>query len=311
MKQIIIAVLICMAYANSFGQTKPYKVSFSGQGKKVQIIVQQASVSIQGVDGNEVTIEQTGENRKELPKEAEGLRLVTGGVVDNTGLGANAEVEGNLLKITIPKNRYTGILIIKVPKNLDLSVTESQNMNEHKIVISDIAGEIELKTNNSKAYLNDITGPLVAHTGYGKIFVTYSKLSQSSPSSINASGAIDITLPSDAKANLKVRNYYGDLFTDWDISATKKETKSVASSGAKTINGQGEISEVTSNTRAKIAARADCSDCDEKDIFKRDQYVYVSSTFSKADAFEGTINGGGVVIDLKSSNGNIYIRKKK
>jgi hypothetical protein len=310
MKKVVVLVLMCMAYATSFGQTKPYKVAFSGQGKKVQIAVQQASVNIQGVDGNEVTIEQTGENRKDLPKEAEGLRLITGGIVDNTGVGASAEVEGNVLKILIPKNRYTGVLTIKVPKSLDLSVTESQNWGEQKIIISDIAGEIELKTNNSRAYLNDITGPLVANTGHGKIFVTYSKLSQSSPSSISASGAIDVTLPTDAKANLKVRSYYGDLFTDWDITATKKENKSVASSGAKTINGQGELSDVNVAAKAKVYTRND-DDNDERDVFKRDQFVYVAGNSAKSDSFEGTINGGGVVIDLKSSNGNIYIRKKK
>ena len=310
MKKVFVVALLCMAYATSFGQTKPYKVAFSGQGKKVQVVVQQASINIQGVDGNEVTIEQTGENRKELPKEAEGLRLVTGGVVDNTGVGASAEVEGNILKILIPKNRYTGVLTIKVPKSLDLTVIESQNWNEQKIVISDIAGEIELKTNNSKAYLNDITGPLVANTGHGKIFVTYSKLSQTSPSSISASGAIDITLPNDAKANLKVRSYYGDLFTDWDIAATKKENKSVASSGTKTIAGQGEQSS-DSPAKVKVYNRNE-SEADERDIFKRDQFVYVAASGGKGgDAFEGTINGGGVVIDLKSSNGNIYIRKKK
>jgi hypothetical protein len=310
MKKVVVVVLICMAYATSFGQTKPYKVAFSGQGKKVQIAIQQASVNIQGVDGNEVTIEQTGENRKELPKEAEGLRLVTGGVVDNTGVGASAEVEGNVLKILIPKNRYTGVLTIKVPKSLDLSVTESQNWGEQKITISDIAGEIELKTNNSKAYLNDITGPLVANTGHGKIFVTYSKLSQSSPSSISASGAIDVTLPNDAKANLKIRSYYGDLFTDWDIAATKKENKSVASSGTKTIAGQGDkTSDEIVAAKARVYTRND--DDNERDIFKRDQFVYVAGNSAKSDAFEGTINGGGVVIDLKSSNGNIYIRKKK
>lgn len=311
MKKVVVVVLVCMAYATSFGQTKPYKVNFSGQGKKVQIAVQQASVTIQGVDGNEVSIEQTGENRKEMPKEAEGLRLVTGGIVDNTGVGASAEIEGNVLKILIPKNRYAGVLTIKVPKGLDLSVMESQNWGEQKIVISDIAGEIELKTNNSKAYLNDITGPLVANTGHGKIFVTYSKLSQSSPSSISASGAIDITLPTDAKANLKIRSYYGDLFTDWDIAATKKENKSVASSGTKTINGQGDkISDENVAAKARTYVRSD-DDNDDRDIFKKDQFVYVAGNSSKSDSFEGTINGGGVVIDLKSSNGNIYVRKKK
>lgn len=313
MKKVAVVVLACMAYATSFGQTKPYKVNFSGQGKKVQVVIQQASVIIQGIDGNEVSIEQTGENRKELPKEADGLRLITGGVVDNTGVGASAEVEGNILKILIPKNRYTGILTIKVPKSLDISVIESQNWGEQKIIVSDIAGEIELKTNNSKAYLNDITGPLVAHTGHGKIFVTYSKLSQASPSSISASGAIDITLPADSKANLKIRSYYGDLFTDWDIAATKKEAKTVASSGTKTITGQNEqAGEVSVTSKARNYNRNDCDDCDERDVFKKDQFVYVAGTNSgKTDSFEGTINGGGVVIDLKSSNGNIYVRRKK
>ncbi|WP_337044775.1 DUF4097 family beta strand repeat-containing protein [Emticicia sp. 17c] len=308
MKKVFVVILACVAYANSFGQTKPYKVAFSGQGKKVQVVVQQSSVNIQGVDGNEVSIEQTGENRKELPKEADGLRLITGGVVDNTGVGASAEVEGNTLKILIPKNRYTGILTIKVPKNLDLSVIESQNWSEQKIIISDIAGEIELRTNSSKAYLNDITGPLVAHTGYGKIFVTYSKLAQSSPSSISASGAIDVTLPADAKANLKIRSYYGDLFTDWDIAATKKESKTVASSGTKTINVQADAIVVDGKV-----FKEDCTDCDDNKIYsKKDQIAYATSTSSsKTDSFEGTINGGGVVIDLKSSNGNIYVRKKK
>lgn len=312
MKKVAVVILVCMAYATSFGQTKPYKVAFSGQGKKVQVAVQQASVVIQGVDGNEVSIEQTGENRKELPKEAEGLRLITGGVVDNTGVGASAEVDGNTLKIIIPKNRYTGVLTIKVPKSLDLSVMESQNMGEQKIVINDIAGEIELKTNNSKAYLNDITGPLVANTGYGKIFVTYSKLSQGSPSSISASGAIDVTLPADSKANLKIRSYYGDLFTDWDIAATKKEAKTMASSGTKSISGQVEqAGEVSVTAKARSFNRND-DDSDDRDIFKKDQFVYVSGTSSsKTDSFEGTINGGGVVVDLKSSNGNIYVRKKK
>lgn len=312
MKKVAVVILVCMAYATSFGQTKPYKVAFSGQGKKVQVAVQQASVVIQGVDGNEVSIEQTGENRKELPKEAEGLRLITGGVVDNTGVGASAEVDGNTLKIIIPKNRYTGVLTIKVPKSLDLSVMESQNWGEQKIVINDIAGEIELKTNNSKAYLNDITGPLVANTGHGKIFVTYSKLSQGSPSSISASGAIDVTLPADSKANLKIRSYYGDLFTDWDIAAVKKEAKTMASSGTKSISGQVEqAGEVSVTAKARSFNRND-DDSDDRDIFKKDQFVYVSGTSSsKTDSFEGTINGGGVVVDLKSSNGNIYVRKKK
>lgn len=311
MKHVMIIVLSLMI-SSAMAQTKPFRIPFNGQGKKVLINIQQTTVEIQGYDGADVVLEQTGENRKELPKEAEGLRLFTDGVLDNTGLGANVEAEGNTLKINIPKNKYAGVLIIKIPKNLNLNVTETQGWGTNKLTISDIAGEIEVESFALKLFLNDITGPLVANNQKGRIFVTYSKVNQSSPSSIHARDAIDITLPSDTKANLKIKSYYGDLFTDLDIVGVKKEVKenpsvstsssaksiAVEKSGAVSINGEGQV-----KNRVNI----------NKDEYPG-QKAYSAFAYSSnrpSDNFEGTINGGGVTIDLKSSNGNIYVRKKK
>jgi len=308
MKNVMIIVL-SLIISSAMAQTKPFRVPFSGQGKKVLINIQQTTVEIEGYDGADVILEQTGENRKELPKEAEGLRLFTDGVVDNTGLGANVEVEGSTLKITVPKNKYAGVLIIKVPKNLNLNVTETQGWGTNKLTISDIAGEIEVESFATKLFLNDITGPLVANNQKGRIFVSYTKVNQSSPSSIHARDAIDITLPADTKANLKIKSYYGDLFTDLDIVGVKKEVKENASAstsvsgkvaavektGVVTINGEGQVNNKVNINRDEYPGQK--------------AYAYVGNR--TPDNFEGTINGGGVTIDLKSSNGNIYVRKKK
>ena len=84
-------------------------------------------------------------------------------------------------------------------------------------------GEVEAETSYSTLNIKNVSGPIVARGGYGKIYVEYDQLNQSRPNSITASGAVDITLPADAKANLKVQATYADFFTDFDIVPAKVE----------------------------------------------------------------------------------------
>lgn len=310
MKKLIFSITLLSLVATAFAQSptpgKQYKTRFSG--KKVEIFVQGNSVAIQGYDGDEIVIEQVGE-RKELPKEADGLRMITGGVVDNTGVGVNSETDGGILKVVIPRNRYNGSFSVKIPRNLNLSVREDNtSYGENKWTIVGLAGELELKTGNSKVYVEDVSGPVVANTGYGKLWISYSKVSQAAPHSISATGAVDVTLPADTKANLKIRSYNGDVFTDFDIATVKKEKASTNSSievtgYSTTIAGQQAATRAEQERRIAVAGSplsttwsSDCDNC--------------PPSWGK-ETFEGTINGGGVNIQLKSSSGNIYVRKKK
>lgn len=314
-KQLIFTFISVLVAGYTLAQTpKQYKIRFSGADKRVHILVQQNSIIVEGYDGDEVIIEQVGE-RKDLPREAEGLRMITGGVLDNTGLGANVDQEGNALKISIPRSKYNGNFSVKIPKNLALTMQEDNSYGDgRKWTISKLAGEIELKTGYTTVYANDITGPLVANTGYGKIYVTYSSFNAKAPHSISSTGAIDVTLPTDAKVNLKMRSYYGDIFTDWDVTPTKKTTENVNkeqyrelanADAVRTVNRASAPTPTPGQSVAGVSVvsgtlsstfPADCDQC--------------PNSWGK-DSFDGTINGGGGSLQLKSSNGNIYLRKKK
>lgn len=205
-----------------FAQNKQstFKQSFSGADKRVVIFSASSNLTIEGVAGTEVIVE-SDKQEKEFPDEAQGLKIVSpGGATDNTGIGANVQVEGNTLKIRLPKSKYYGNFVVKIPKDLNVSLKENGN-SYGKWFISGMKGEVEAETSYSTLNIKNVSGPIVARGGYGKIYVEYDQLSQSRPNSISASGAVDITLPADAQANLKVQATFADFFTDFDIAPAK------------------------------------------------------------------------------------------
>lgn len=322
--KISLFVLITM---NVFAQNKQstFKQSFSGADKRVMIMSASSNLTIEGVAGTEVIIEN-GKQEQEFPDEADGLKIVTpGGMTDNTGIGANVVVEGNTLKIKLPKSKYFGNYVVKIPKDLSLSVKETLN-SYAKWQISGMKGEVETETSYSTLNIKNVSGPIVARGGYGKIYVQYDQLNQSRPNSITASGAVDITLPADSKANLKVQATYADFFTDFDITPrkfeevsdkgekgdkgdkpeklAKVEATSPTVQQVKTINGTGSVYAVEGFPVQKSVAYTDRR-WSNKQNYDADCNCYDSN------ATIGTINGGGVNLIVRSDYGNVYLRKKK
>jgi DUF4097 and DUF4098 domain-containing protein YvlB len=84
-------------------------------------------------------------------------------------------------------------------------------------------------------------------------------------------GDIDVTLPPDVKANLKMKSEQGEIFSDFDINMTRQPAK--AEAAEKTEQGKYRI------------------------------------TFDKS--LYGVVNGGGQEIGFNTFSGDIYIRKKK
>jgi len=84
-------------------------------------------------------------------------------------------------------------------------------------------------------------------------------------------GDIDITLPTDIKADVRLKSQMGNIYSDFDVALRPAPRK-------------GEESEKTGFGKYRISF---------------DKGIY------------GTINGGGQEISLTTFNGSIYIRKKK
>jgi hypothetical protein len=339
MKKLII-ISAFFASVVAFGQSpKQYKTNFSGANKKVQILSGANQLTVEGHNGNEVIIEAESSN-KDFPEEAEGLKIVTAGTVDNTGIGASATVEDNVLKIKLPKSKYFGNFKVKVPKDLTISVKESGNAYG-KWFIGGLDGELEVFTGYTTVNIKSVSGPVLAHCGYGKISVSFDKLNQNKPSSISGAGSVDVTLPSDTKANLRMSSSYSEVFTDFDLAETVIEnikgddkngdiTTTISANRETYINrpnsnGVTVITPATPPT-AKSPTKSTSSSFDNGNA---SAYSYSTGSpnamywdgkewkdaSDNSNYFKGgtkySINGGGVILRLHSDYGNVYLRKKK
>ena len=102
--------------------------------------------------------------------------------------------------------------------------------------------------------------------------VTLARVAADKPLSFSTmNGDIDVTLPADVKANLKMKSEQGEIYSDFDINMTRQTAKSDAAE--KTEQGKFRI------------------------------------TFDKS--LYGIVNGGGQEIGFNTFSGDIYIRKKK
>ncbi|MBO0947954.1 DUF4097 family beta strand repeat-containing protein [Fibrella forsythiae] len=240
-------------------QTKEYKLKMANSDdQKVTIMLNAANLKIEGYNGNELII-QTTAKLPVVPEQAKGLRPLYNSTVDNTGIGLAVTTEGGGVSIesATPRNiPYT----IRIPQKAGI-LYEQINWNVGHVTIQNVDGDLELRTNNGSMYLTDVTGPVVANSTNGEVKVAFSALNQRKPTAITTiNGSIDVTLPASTKANFKLSNINGGMYTDFDLGLNKKD-------GLNRMGGG-----YTTN---------------------------------------GTTNGGGVDLQLKTINSDIYIRKQK
>ncbi|GAB2565473.1 DUF4097 family beta strand repeat-containing protein [Spirosoma areae] len=241
-------------------QAQEYKTKLANaKDRKVTIEMDAGSLKIEGHNSDEVII-QASSGYEAPPERAKGLKPIYNTAVDNSGIGLAVTPESGGLKIekaTRRQIKYT----IKLPRKVALLYQET-NWQGSNVTVSNMDGDLEIRTNNASIDLNNVTGPVVANTINGEVSVVYSTLSQEKPTAISTiNGPIDITLPATAKANLKLRSIQGEMYTDFDLGV--KNTKD----GMTKVGGGHNI--------------------------------------------DGSTNGGGVEMQLKTINSNIYIRKQK
>jgi Toastrack DUF4097 len=161
-------------------------------------------------------------------------------------------------------------------RNLELTVPRRANLklnavNGGAIVVDGVQGEIEANDINGPVTLTDVSGSVVAHSTNGKVLATVRQASADTPMAFTSlNGDIDVTLPAGVKANLKLRTDNGDVYSDFDVALR-----------------DGSSNPVVTDSRQKNGRSR----------------VEIDKSIS------GTVNGGGPEFELRTFNGNIYLRK--
>jgi len=221
------------------------------------------SITVRGYDGKDAIIETTG--RHHQPARAEGLRRI-----DTGATGLAVEESDNVITVGthMPSNSLN--LIIQVPVDTSLKL---HLINGGGITVDHISGDVEIDDTNGNATATHITGAAVVHALNGKVLVTLDRATPNKAMSFSSlNGDIDVTLPADIKARLKLKSDNGAVYSDLDITMDPSARKPV----------------LEENNSGKGKYRV-----------KFDHTMY------------GLVNGGGPEIQLTTFNGNIYLRKPK
>ncbi len=228
------------------------------------------SITLTG-GGSAVVVESQEESGRGRARERNRETNIPPGMKKIAGANAGLDISEDHNVITIKSGSWAANtnLVIQVPVNTSV---ELKSVNGGHIDVSGINGDLDVECTNGTVTLKDVSGTVVAHTINGNVTVTMDKIAGGKPMSFTSlNGKVDVTLPGDAKARLRLKTTNGTVYSDFDVKMEADDSKPVIEDG----RGKG--------GKYKI---------------KMDRGVY------------GSINGGGPEFLFQTMNGDILIHKK-
>jgi DUF4097 and DUF4098 domain-containing protein YvlB len=235
-KNTLLIASAVLTIGGAFAQdTDKINVPFRDASKPrmVNIEVFNGSITVKAYNGNEAIVESTGRPSRRSHSEnvPPGMHQIGPG-----RSGLDITEENNVINIRAGVMGSADITV-QVPTQTSLKI---RSMNGGKILVEGVSGEIDAQNLNGSVTLDRVTPNKTM-----------------SFSSMN--GTIDVTLPSDVKANLKMKSDNGDIYSDFDVKLTGSSAPQVEDRDGRhriridktmngTINGGGpEMSFVTFN----------------------------------------------------------------
>jgi hypothetical protein len=299
-KQFILLFTLFTLCTTAWAQ-KQYKLT----KKTGRLNIHLGGAIVEGYEGSEIIFTVQNEETEAVDERAKGLKAISGsGFTDNTGLGLDVTVEGDDVNVNPIGRKSQGILSIKVPNTIKVSVTTKSSMRSEELIIRNIKSEIEVSTTYNKIKLEDNTGPMNVKTMYGSVDARFDGVIKGPVSIISVYSYVDVSMPAATKAKVELGTLYGKLYAaeEFKIVRDKKDVEAEKVRSG-TANG------LTFREFDSVGARSVTSG----------GTVYVSGSdnlsrtinFSReAESIKGTINGGGTDLIFKSNYNNVYLRQK-
>jgi len=254
-----------LALAQSAAHT--YTIPLTDPARPARVIIEAVNggVTVSPNPGKDVVLEVTpcSDQGREGRSDSKGMHRVV-----FAGVGLEVTEKDNVVHIESPPTRGSGChLKVLVPS---ASAVKSEVV-QGDLRIEGVQGNVEAQAVNGNLILTDVAGTVVADSTNGRLTASLTRVAQDKPMSFTTvNGPIDLTLPADAKARMKLRTENGSVMSDFDLTLDPNQP---------TTSQQGR------DSRGRYHLKIERS-------------VY------------GTINGGGVEIRMESVNGSLYLHKR-
>jgi hypothetical protein len=219
MKQL--ALLFVVAAGAAFCQDQPDRVNvpFSdpSRPKMLRASVLNGSIIVKGYNGKEAIVEARGEgskHKRDRGDRADGMHRI-----DIGGSGLSVEESDNVVTVGTRSMNENVEINIQVPFDTSLKL---HDVNGGEISVDHINGDVEIDVTNGRATATHISGSAIVHALNDRVLVTLDKVTADKPMSFSSlNGDIDVTLPADLKAKVKLKRSSSPPSTETFISGKR------------------------------------------------------------------------------------------
>lgn len=328
------SVLAALAFAapalpaQDSGCTARAKFSDPAKPGTLKLSLPWAEVRITGTDDDEIVVASTLEQKGGKTTDDEGFRRL-----DEETTFELVE-EDNVATLRIAGDNAWGAhgseFNIRVPRSTSLVIRTQAGGD---IAVEGVEGDLDINSMNGEVRLVDIASSAVVNTMNGEISATFKRAPAKPVSFSTLNGEIDVRLPGDTKANLRMRTHNGSIRTNFPDEVLQTKTEKV--SGRPPVARPGEATNATERdlTRAeREQAKAEARMAKEAARLAaevaRNIEVHVEASGDGSTTvvvppippvppvpgfggktIVGTLNGGGIDIKLTSMNGAITLRQ--
>ncbi|WP_020567088.1 DUF4097 family beta strand repeat-containing protein [Neolewinella persica] len=205
---------------------------------------------IVGHDEKDLKITRKGGDSRE-DERAKGMRKISAsGKTDNTGFGISSQ--GFDDKVVIDQvGKGDGTIMVFVPNSSVVKVVQS-TYRGGDLEVNNFKGELDVSMHYHKVKLTNTYGPLAINTIYGGIEAAFSSGPPSQDIRLHSTyGNVELMLPKNTAANLRLSTSYGSMYTDFDIDVKANMANAEGQKGSDhdhdhggltgTINGGGKL----------------------------------------------------------------------
>ncbi|MDP1580052.1 MAG: hypothetical protein Q8M02_07230 [Candidatus Didemnitutus sp.] len=323
---LVLLTLACTTVSLT-ASDKASRIKFSDPAKPglLKLSLPWADVKITGTDGDEVVVTSTlAQKQTKHQIDKDGFRRLD----DDVTFELNEK--NNVVTLAIAGEHHWSShgteFTIQVPRNTNLIVRTQAGGN---ITIKNIDGDIDVNGMNGEISLTDIGSSAVVNTMNGEVVATFRRAPTKPVSITSMNGEIDLRLPADTKANLRLRTHNGSVRTNFgedalvtktvDLrgpsDATSPEAQEVALAVREALQTAREVvREVVREVSSEINRVSEEMDQVAPAAPAAPRITVRAPRAPKypshgGKSITGALNGGGVDISLSSMNGSITLRK--
>lgn len=314
------------ACADDEGSSATVKLSAPDQPATFTLDMPWAEIRITGVDGDAVTVDSSLSEKSNKPAKPGALRRL-----DNE-VSFELTEKDNVVTLSLtgdnPWSAHDAEFKISVPRRMALNLKTGTGGD---LVVKGVEGDIEIENMNGEVSLDGVKGAAVISTMNGEVRAVYAAAPQKPISITSMNGEIDLRVPADTKANVRMNTHNGSILTDFSEDVLK--TKSEGSKGYSYSFGHGEAPQAAAAaaaeaTRVAVQVARDVQREVAREVaraVKEGTGENVTPRVPRAPRaprppmppitggklITGTLNGGGVDIKVSTMNGEITLRQTK